>query len=260
MCFPVIWRSSYVTCPVMQGVHLYQGCDHSTKISGNFGLKLNGSVQSNRKSFEKSGPPFEVDHFSWLDRSYRNGPFHLTIPTHSQSQDLAVQYLPCTKWWEILITALLWIANGRSIGVTCTSMYSYHRSVAALRAKCMFWLLMALKDDLIPERIWNVLFVIQFERGVWSYVANIWEPSAQNNLVKLRWMKQLTQYQWDHCRNPGNGHLQWATKVLRHFVIKLNFWASSPQNNVDFSISSTAQTTAPTQHWIGGPGISENWR
>ena len=54
--------------------------------------------------------------------------------------------------------------------------------------------------------------------------------------------------------------LQWATKVLRHFVIKLNFWASwslfppSPQNNVDFSISLTAQTTAPTQHWIGGPG------
>ena len=27
-----------------------------------------------------------------------------------------------------------------------------------------------------------------------------------------------------------------------------------PQNNVDFSISSIAQTTAPTQHWIDGPG------
>ena len=37
---------------------------HSTKISGNFGLKLNLSVRSNRKSFEKTGPPFEVDHFS----------------------------------------------------------------------------------------------------------------------------------------------------------------------------------------------------
>ena len=31
-----------------------------------------------------------------------------------------------------------------------------------------------------------------------------------------------------------------------------------PQNNVDFSISLTAQTTAPTQHRIGGPGILGN--
>ena len=62
-----------------------KGAIHSTKISGNFGLKLNGSVRSNRKSFEKISPPFEVDHFSRLDRSDRNGPFHLTIPAHSQS-------------------------------------------------------------------------------------------------------------------------------------------------------------------------------
>ena len=67
-------------------LQLRWGAIHSTKISGNFGLKLNGSVRSNRKSFEKIGPPFEVDHFSRLDRSNRNGPFHLTIPTHSQSQ------------------------------------------------------------------------------------------------------------------------------------------------------------------------------
>ena len=99
-----------------------QGAIHSTKISGNFGLKVNGSVRSNRKSFEKTGPPFEVDLFSRLDRSDRNGPFHLTIPTHFQSQDLAVRYLPCTKWRKILITALLRIVNSRSIGVTRTSM------------------------------------------------------------------------------------------------------------------------------------------
>ena len=42
---------------------------HSTKISGNFGPKLNGSVRSNRKSFEKTGPPFEVVLFSQSDRS-----------------------------------------------------------------------------------------------------------------------------------------------------------------------------------------------
>ena len=32
------------------------------------GLAGNGSVRSNRKSFEKTGPPFEVDHFSRSDR------------------------------------------------------------------------------------------------------------------------------------------------------------------------------------------------
>ena len=103
-------------------VFVLQGAIHSTKISGNFGLKVNGSVRSNRKSFEKTGPPFEVDLFSRLDRSDRNGPFHLTIPTHFQSQDLAVRYLPCTKWRKILITALLRIVNSRSIGVTRTFM------------------------------------------------------------------------------------------------------------------------------------------
>ena len=45
------------------------GAIYSTKISENFGPKLNGSVRSNRKSFEKTGPPFEVDHFSRSDRS-----------------------------------------------------------------------------------------------------------------------------------------------------------------------------------------------
>ena len=101
-----------------------------------------------------------------LDRSDRNGPFHLTILTHSQFEDLALRYLPCTKWREILITALLWIVNSGSIGVVRTSMYSYDRSVAASQAGCMFWLLTVLKDDLFPERICNVLFVIRFKRGV----------------------------------------------------------------------------------------------
>ena len=51
-------RSSYATL----------GAIHSTKLSGNFGPKLNGSVRSNRKSFEKTGPPFEVVLFSRSDR------------------------------------------------------------------------------------------------------------------------------------------------------------------------------------------------
>ena len=39
------------------------------RISGNFGPKLNALVRSNRKSFEITGPPFEVDHFFRSDRS-----------------------------------------------------------------------------------------------------------------------------------------------------------------------------------------------
>lgn len=45
------------------------GAIYSTKISGNFGSKLNGLLQSNGKSFAKTGPPFEVGHFSWSDWS-----------------------------------------------------------------------------------------------------------------------------------------------------------------------------------------------
>ena len=44
------------------------GTIHSTKLSGNFGPKLNGSVRSNRKSFGKTGPPFEVVLFSRSDQ------------------------------------------------------------------------------------------------------------------------------------------------------------------------------------------------
>ena len=48
---------------------LLTGAIHSTKISGSFGPKLNGSVRSNRKSFEKTGPPFEMVLFSRSDGS-----------------------------------------------------------------------------------------------------------------------------------------------------------------------------------------------
>ena len=45
------------------------GAIHSTKISRNFSPKLSGSVRSNRKSFQISGPPFEEVLFSRSDRS-----------------------------------------------------------------------------------------------------------------------------------------------------------------------------------------------
>ena len=59
---------------------------------------------------------------------------------------------------------LLWIVNSGSIGDTHTSTCSYNRSGAASQAKGMFWLLTALKyvkDNLFPERIWNLLIVVR---------------------------------------------------------------------------------------------------
>ena len=59
------FRNDFV---VADKIDVTRGAIHSTKISGNFGPKLNGSVRSNRKSFEKTGPPFEVVLFSRSDR------------------------------------------------------------------------------------------------------------------------------------------------------------------------------------------------
>jgi len=89
----------------------------------------------------------------------------------------------------------LWIVNSGSIGVTHTSMCSYNRSMAASQAKCVFWLLTALKDNLFPERIWNVLFIIQKWR-LNSYEKKMWEQSTQNNL--LYW---LNYYVWNSSHN-----------------------------------------------------------
>ena len=49
------------------------GVIHSTNISRNFSPKLNGSVWSNRKSFEKTGPRFEVDHLIPGRKFWLNG-------------------------------------------------------------------------------------------------------------------------------------------------------------------------------------------
>ena len=74
------------------------GAIHSTKISGNFGPKLNGSVRSNRKSFGKTGPPFEVVHFSRSDRSefWLNGSRPLGIEYLLSPKTVACCPLICT--------------------------------------------------------------------------------------------------------------------------------------------------------------------
>ena len=65
-----------------------------TYEAGSIQQKLNGSARSKRKSFEKSGPPFEVANVFRLDRSDRKWPLHSTFSTHFQSQYLAVRHFP----------------------------------------------------------------------------------------------------------------------------------------------------------------------
>ena len=160
-----------------------RGAIHSNKISGNFGLKLNGgSVQPEkfRKNLSRWATllgwtgPIQMDRSIWPFRAGHS---------NSQSQYLAVRYLPFTKWRKILITALLWIVNSWSIGVTRTSMYSYNRSVVASQAKCMFWLLTALKDDLFPERICN--FFSSFDSKTPNEVFEVTWQISGNGLLKI---------------------------------------------------------------------------
>ena len=84
------------------------GAIYSTKIFGNFGSKLNGSLRSNRKSFEKTGPPFEVGHFSrsdwsefWLNGSHPISPYKALMSKIAKSYplfhlDLRGRKLICT--------------------------------------------------------------------------------------------------------------------------------------------------------------------
>ena len=65
---------------------------------------------------------------------------------------------------------LSWIVNSGSIGVTRTSMCSCNSSVADSRAKCMFWLLTALKTTYFPREF--EMFLSSFESGLWIHTAN----------------------------------------------------------------------------------------
>ena len=96
------------------------GAINSTKPSGNFGPKLNGSVRSNRKSFEKTGPPFEVVLFSRSDRLefWLNGSRPL-IPKYGQTDNVkpltANRGLPFAERWPNLD---LKASNEKKLGAT----------------------------------------------------------------------------------------------------------------------------------------------
>ena len=122
------------------------GCDPLNQNFRKFRSKTEwiGSVQlekfPKKRSTFQGGPILSVGpvRLKWTVPFDHSDPFPIPVPCCSVSS--------CTKWRKILSTALLWIVNSRSNGVTCTSMYSYHRSVAASQAKCMFWPWTALKD------------------------------------------------------------------------------------------------------------------
>ena len=101
----------------------------------------------------------KLDYFSRLERSDRNGPFHFTIPTHSQSQYLADRYFPRTTRRKTLLQLLL-IVNSGSIVVTHTSMSS-----------------LRLFNTIYFPREFGMFFS-SFESGVWTHTANISKPYA----------------------------------------------------------------------------------
>ena len=96
---------------------------------------------------------------NWTVPFEHSDPFSIPVPrgaVFSRKHELT--------WRKTLSMQLLWIVNSGSISDTHTSTCSYNRSGAASQAKGMFWLLTALKyvkDDLFPERIWNVLIVVR---------------------------------------------------------------------------------------------------
>ena len=72
------------------------GAFHSTKISGNSGPKLNGTVLSNRKFFAKEGPPFKVDRFFRSDRSdgkllFHSKKFRFAVPLCRKFLEISVR-------------------------------------------------------------------------------------------------------------------------------------------------------------------------
>ena len=89
-----------ITSGIQETLKETEGMIHSTKISWNFGLKLNGSARSKRKSFEKEGPPFEVD-----GPLYSVGPVwsKLTVPV-----DLFDQFLIPVPRCSLLSIGLDW--------------------------------------------------------------------------------------------------------------------------------------------------------
>ena len=97
----------------------------------NFGSVQPEKFRKNQSTF-RGGPLFSVEpvRSKWTVPFDHSGPFSITGP----------RCLVTSKYKMEENTALLWVVDSGSIGVTRTYMYNYDRSVAASQAKCMFWL------------------------------------------------------------------------------------------------------------------------
>ena len=129
----------------------------STRMSGNFGLKLNRSVQSNRKSFEKIGPPLDVHGplssvgpawSRWNVPFDHSDPFPIPVPRCSAFSMYSLEEnIRHCSFYGLLTTIY-----------RCNSS-SCNRSVAALQAKCTFWVLTLWLPTTHRRLVMVVLFV-----------------------------------------------------------------------------------------------------
>ena len=126
------------------------GAIHSTKLSGNFGLKLNGSVRSNRKSFEKTGPPFEVVVFSrsdrlevWLNgsRPIKNGPGYGRRALRDETEPL------CAKEW---IKSLFYL-ECQMISESLNLHFSCQNNVLKTQFNCSWFCLLSFLGGLVTK-------------------------------------------------------------------------------------------------------------
>ena len=143
------------------------------KVSRNLGLKLNGSVVSNQKSFEKASPPLRWTFFlSWAG-PIENWAFHLTDPfSIPVPRGILSMFNMEENTYQCSFCGLI----TAQIGVTHTYMYTHNRLAAASQTKCMFWLLKTVYS-------WeNFECSFGHSKVVWSQPANICDKSAQNEL------------------------------------------------------------------------------
>ena len=132
------------------------GAIHSAKISGTEWI---GSVQpekfrKNQSTFRK-GPLFSVEpvRSKWTVPFDLSGPFSITGP----------RFLVTSMYKMEESTALLWVVDSGSIGVTRTYMYNYDGSVAASQAKCMFWLRICKFFSSFDSKTSNVVFEVTWQ-------------------------------------------------------------------------------------------------
>ena len=135
------------------------GAVHSTKISGNFGRKLNGSVRSNRKSFEKTGPPFEVVLFSRSDRLefWLNGSRPMSALIFGKIQKRFLEAIgekirllnePDICLFFCFVLFFFFCFNKSSLYLTNIIIRRIQEKFFPIASRILFWMFLKIKDEL----------------------------------------------------------------------------------------------------------------